>query len=233
MIVNRSQLSQGKDHGSHHEHLIGRIRRFLVITAESPEVVKPCESALDHPSFLSRHELSAVVGMCDHYINAEIMLRLLDEFATVSPVGIDSPYPVVSGDEQGDQGIRRLGIMNVRRCRHRLQNVTVLVCYDVAFHAFDLLVAIYTLLGSGKCGTCTGAVDGSDGRCLGFSSAEPQLTYQNFLELLPITANSTYISLIGRFCRHICKISHGSMFGLFLEKKREMFLRLLDVIKRQ
>ena len=100
MIVNRSQLSQGKYYSRHHEHLIGRSCRFLVITAESSEVIKPCKSTLDYPSFLGWHELSAIVGMCNLNINTEIMLDILNEFTTVSPVGINSPYPGVGSDEQ-------------------------------------------------------------------------------------------------------------------------------------
>ena len=82
--------------------------------------------------------------MFDLYINAEIMLRLLYEFATVSPVSMDSPYLGEGGHEQGDEGIRGPGVMDVSGCR-RLQKVTYLVVYYIAFYAPDLLVAVYAL----------------------------------------------------------------------------------------
>lgn len=100
MIVNRSQLAERKDHSSHHKHLVGRCCCFLIITTEASEVVKPCKSALHHPSFLSRNKLAAVVGMSYFDVNPEIMFGSFDKIPYISSVCINSLYPRESYDNK-------------------------------------------------------------------------------------------------------------------------------------
>ena len=53
-----------------------------------------------------------------------------------------APYPRESDVRQRHKGVCWLGVMDIGRSRVSLQYVAVLVCYYIAFHAFDSLITM-------------------------------------------------------------------------------------------
>ena len=93
--------------------------------------------------------------MCDLYVNSKIMLALFYEISTIASVSIDASYPGKSDDKDCHKSVCRLGIMDIGRSCVYFQDISVLVCYYVMFHTFDLLIAVNSLLGTRKSGTGT------------------------------------------------------------------------------
>ncbi len=80
--------------------------------------------------------------MCNLYVNSKIMLGLLYEITAIASVCVYTPYPRKCDDQHCHQSVCGFGIMNIGWSSGCFQNVAVLIYYYVAFHAFDLLVAV-------------------------------------------------------------------------------------------
>lgn len=72
--------------------------------------------------------------------------------------------------------------MNIGRSSGCFQNVTVLVCYYIAFHAFDRLVAVNSLLGTREGGTGTLTVNSSDSGLWRLASSKPDFLHKSVLK---------------------------------------------------
>jgi len=119
-----------------------------------------------------------------HYldINSKIMFGFLNKISAIAPVGINSSYPWESDNEQSHKGICGFGIVNIGRGCRGLQDIAVLVSYNIALHAFNLLVAVNALLGAGQRGTGTLTVNGTDGRVGRLASFKPDFLHKSVLK---------------------------------------------------
>ncbi len=125
--------------------------------------------------------------MGDFNVNSEIMLCRFDEIPAISPVRIDAPYSGESHHKHCHKRVCRFGVMDIRRSCGCLQNITILVSYYIAFHAFDFLIAVYPFWGTGQRGTGAFTVDSPDCR-LGNS---PLLTRTCSTRLSSISENAS------------------------------------------
>ncbi len=73
-------------------------------------------------------------------VNSKIIFGLLYEISTIASVSIDASYPWKSYDKHCHKSVSGFGIVNIGRGCGRLQNVTVLISYYVAFYALYLLI---------------------------------------------------------------------------------------------
>ena len=80
------------------------------------------------------------------------------------------------------KSVSGFGIVNIGRGCGRLQNVTVLISYYVAFYALYLLIPVKSFLGTRKGGTGTLTVYGSNGRVWRFSSSESDFLHKAVLK---------------------------------------------------
>lgn len=120
--------------------------------------------------------------MCNLYVNSKIMLGLLYEITAIASVGVYTPYPRKCDDQHCHQSVCGFGIMNIGRSSGCSQNVTVLVCYYIAFHAFDRLVAVNSLLGTREGGTGTLTVNSSDSGLWRLASSKPDFLHKSVLK---------------------------------------------------
>ncbi len=120
--------------------------------------------------------------MCNLYVNSKIMLGLLYEITAIASVGVYTPYPGKCDDQHCHQSVCGFGIMNIGRSSGCSQNVTVLVCYYIAFHAFDRLVAVNSLLGTREGGTGTLTVNSSDSGLWRLASSKPDFLHKSVLK---------------------------------------------------
>ena len=81
-------------------------------------------------------------------VNSKIMFGLLYEISTIASVSIDASYPWKSDDKHRHKSVSGFGIVNIGRGCGRLQNVTVLISYYVAFYALYLLVPVNSFFGN-------------------------------------------------------------------------------------
>ena len=115
-------------------------------------------------------------------VNSKIMFGLLYEISTIASVSIDASYPWKSYDKHCHKSVSGFGIVNIGRGYGRLQNVTVLISYYVAFYALYLLIPVKSFLGTRKGGTGTLTVYGSNGRVWRFSSSESDFLHKAALK---------------------------------------------------
>ncbi len=73
---------------------------------------------------------------------------LLYEISTIASVSIDASYPWKSYDKHCHKSVSGFGIVNIGRGCGRLQNVTVLISYYVAFYALYLLIPVKSFFGN-------------------------------------------------------------------------------------
>lgn len=145
--------------------------------------------------------------MGDFNVNSEIMLCRFDEIPAISPVRIDAPYSGESHHKHCHKRVCRFGVMDIRRSCGCLQNITILVSYYIAFHAFDFLIAVYPFLGTGQRGTGAFTVDSPDCRLGEFASPDPYLLYKTVLNFrkrihcTPTTEIVIHSLPLGIFCR--------------------------------
>ena len=81
-------------------------------------------------------------------VNSKIIFGLLYEISTIASVSIDASYPWKSYDKHCHKSVSGFGIVNIGRGCGRLQNVTVLISYYVAFYALYLLIPVKSFFGN-------------------------------------------------------------------------------------
>lgn len=121
--------------------------------------------------------------MCDFYINLKIMSGLLYEITAIASVGIYAFYPREGNDKHCQKGISGFGIMDIGRSSGSLQNIPVLVRYNIALHPFNLLVAVNPLLGTRQRRTGAFAVNRTDCGLRRFASPKSYRLHKTILNL--------------------------------------------------
>lgn len=121
--------------------------------------------------------------MCDFYINLKIMSGLLYEITAIASVGIYAFYPREGNDKHCQKGISGFGIMDIGRSSGSLQDIPVLVRYNIALHPFNLLVAVNPLLGTRQRRTGAFAVNRTDCGLRRFASPKSYRPHKTILNL--------------------------------------------------
>lgn len=128
-------------------HLFCGFNGNLVVSCESAEAVKPCKSALDHPSEWLGSKPVCSIG-CRAYLNVdvEISFYILCQLASVTTVSETFPngWPCVRNplaDRLGKSGIMDPGI-----AYHSAKYESVTVDRYIAFDALDFLIGIETVV---------------------------------------------------------------------------------------
>jgi len=126
--------------------------------------------------------------MCDFYINLKIMSGLLYEITAIASVGIYAFCPREGNDKHSQKGISGFGIMDIGRSSGSLQDIPVLVRYNIALHPFNLLVAVNPLLGTRQRRTGAFAVNRTDCGLRRFASPKSCRLHKTILNLRPPTS---------------------------------------------
>ena len=165
--------------------------------------------------------------MCNLYVNSKIMPGLLYEITAIASVGVCTPYPRKCDDQHCQQSVCGFGIMNIGRSSGCFQNVSVLVCYYIALHAFDFLVALSSLLGTREGGTGTLTVDSSDSGLWRLASSKADIAryFPDIEELLNWGRYCTHIGFPDRFTQRILAQESVGFAGVLFSSEHNQTFR--------
>lgn len=128
-------------------HFLGRFISLLIVSCESAEAIKPCESTFDNPSerFGSK-SFDSVGGIADFKLNVEIILYRINNFPSVTSVSKNhlDGYPYIFGSTY--KFVCEPGIMYACGVDTSSEDKVVAVHNDAALYPLDAFVRIETVV---------------------------------------------------------------------------------------